>query len=183
MDKNKKKILSKRTLAIFAILQLVVVIICFSSTTLAWLSDSVGNDTNVISASTFDIGVAYNNQIADKQLKQIDGKNEYGYLVTLANTGVYEISISIKEGSNARNGYCKIIASRDNTNSQTFYKHLVSNGITNSVLTFTITTTESDVELLFVPGCGIPVSNSFENIESEFDINNLDIVFADSFND
>ena len=161
----------KKFLIIFALIQILIFVIYFSSTTDAWLSKGSDSEANVISSSTFDINVFVENEAGDMSDLEVDSTNEHGYLVKLDSKGRYTVTISTSDLSTAKNGYCKIVANKQSCLAQIYYKVVITKGVDNDTLTFTIETLQDDVSLLFIPCLGMSASNSFEANEAYLSIN------------
>ena len=161
MDKKKKKIL-----IIFGLLQVLIFVICFTSTTFSWLSTSTGSDKNIITSAKFDFNVVVYNESLDNTIVEVDSSNQYGNLVKLDKNGTYTVTIAISSDSTATNGYCKIVANKAGHLTQYYYKTVVLQGENNDYLTFTIETLDDDVTLLLIPSLGIAANNSFDGNES-----------------
>lgn len=161
MDKKKKKILIA-----FGLLQILIFVICFTSTTFSWLSTSAGSDKNIITASSFDFDVAVEDESLDNTIVEVDSSNEYGYLVKLNTHGTYTVTIAINSETTAMNGYCKIVANKSGSLTQYYYKTVILQGKNSDYLTFTIETMDDNVSLLFIPSIGIAANNSFAENES-----------------
>lgn len=155
------KIKNKKYLFLILVLQIIVCFVFLTSTTWSWLSSEITSSSNIINTSTFDIKVTFENEIIEDSIVEIEGNNEYGYLVTLQQAGNYTFHVSVKETSTATNGYCKIVANKAGSLTQYYYKTVISQGIESDTLSFEVETTEDNVTLLFIPCFGIPANDSF----------------------
>ena len=160
----------KKFLIAFGLIQILIFALYFSSATYAWLSKGIDSEANIISSSTFDINVFVENEAGDMSALEVDSTNEHGYLVKLDSKGRYTVTISTSDLSTAKNGYCKIVANKQSCLAQTYYKVVITQGVENNTLTFTIETLQDNVSLLFIPSLGISANNSFETDEAYLSI-------------
>lgn len=157
------KIKNRKYLLLIPILEIIVCFIFLSSTTWSWFSSGVNNSTNVINTSTFDIAVTYDSEIISNSIVNVEGYNEYGYMIVLNQQGTYSFDIDVNDTSTALNGYCKIIASNTNSLTHNYFKTVVMQGEESDTLSFEIQTTEDNVTLVFIPLIGIPANDDFIN--------------------
>ena len=164
MKKGKKIIL------LIALANVLVCFLLFSSATWSWLSVGTYSDVNVINSSHFNFDVEVKNS---ENVEIVASEDNFGYSFNLENSGKYTITIKLTEASNAQNGYCKIIATKDESTTKTYYKNVVTKG-NISVLTFEVETTDNNIVLSLAPYLGTTSINSFEANESylAIDFNN-----------
>lgn len=159
----------KKLIVLFALANVLLFILLFSSATWSWISVGTSSDVNVINSSHFNFDVTVKNS---ENVEIVASEDNFGYSFNLENSGKYTITIKLTEKSNAQNGYCKITAIKEGL-TQTYNKNVVIQGVfqgeTEEYLTFEIETTSDDVKLSFVPYLGIASTNTFEkNLKIEF---------------
>lgn len=159
----------KKLIVLFALANVLLFVLLFSSATWSWLSVGIGSNSNVISSShfTFDIEVVKDGQNIDVT---VNPNNNHDYLVEFETAGKYTVKITIPNTSTASNGYCKIVASKSGSLAQTYYKNVILQGTPNTYLEFEIETKEDNVKFTFVPSIGINTNNSFANNEQFLEI-------------
>lgn len=154
----------KKLIVLFALANVLLFVLLFSSATWSWLSVGIGSNSNVINSSHFNFDVEVKK--GDVNIDVVTGEgSQYGYFVKLESSGTYTITINLTEASNAQNGYCKILAKKEGSLTQTYYKNVITQGDLD-VLTFKVETFDKDVELLLIPSLGIASTNSFETNEA-----------------
>ena len=160
----------KKLIVLFSLVTVLIVLL-FSSATWSWLSVGTYSDVNVINSSHFNFDVEVKNSENVEIVANED--DNFGYSFNLENSGKYTITIKLTEASNAQNGYCKIIATKDESTTKTYYKNVVTKGHI-SVLTFEVETTDNNIVLSLAPYLGTTSINSFEANESylAIDFNN-----------
>lgn len=156
----------KKLIVLFALANVLLFLLLFSSATWSWISVGTSSDVNVINSSHFNFDVTVKNS---ENVEIVASEDNFGYSFNLENSGKYTITIKLTEKSNAQNGYCKITAIKEGL-TQTYNKNVVIQGeIKEEYLTFEIETTSDDVKLSFVPYLGIASTNTFEgNLKIEF---------------
>ena len=160
----------KKLIVLFALANVLLFLLLFSSATWSWISVGTSSDVNVINSSShfnFDVEVK-----DSENVEIVSNGDNFGYSFNLENSGKYTITIKLTEKSNAQNGYCKITAIKEGL-TQTYNKNVVIQGVfqgeSEEYLTFEIETTSDDVKLSFVPYLGIASTNTFEgNLKIEF---------------
>jgi hypothetical protein len=160
---------TKKLIVLFALANVFLFVLLFSSATWSWLSVGIGSSSNVINLThfSFDVEVVKDGE----NINVITGTgSKYGYFVKLESSGKYTITIKLTDASNAQNGYCKISAMNDNSLTKNYYKNIIFQGKLD-VLTFEIETKETNVDLLLIPSLGIASTNSFETSEAYLEIN------------
>ena len=160
----------KKLIVLFALANVLLFLLLFSSATWSWISVGTSSDVNVINSSHFNFDVTVKNS---ENVEIVASEDNFGYSFNLENSGKYTITIKLTEKSNAQNGYCKITAIKEGL-TQTYNKNVVIQGVfqgdaQEKYLTFEIETTSDDVKLSFVPYLGIASTNTFEgNLKIEF---------------
>ena len=156
----------KKLIVLFALANVLLFLLLFSSATWSWISVGTSSDVNVINSSHFNFDVTVKNS---ENVEIVASEDNFGYSFNLENSGKYTITIKLTEKSNAQNGYCKITAIKEGL-TQTYNKNVVIQGeVKEEYLTFEIETTSDDVKLSFVPYLGIASTNTFEgNLKIEF---------------
>ena len=156
----------KKLIVLFALANVLLFLLLFSSATWSWISVGTSSDVNVINSSHFNFDVEVKNS---ENVEIVASEDNFGYSFNLESSGTYTITIKLTEKSNAQNGYCKITAIKEGL-TQTYNKNVVIQGeIKEEYLTFEIETTSDDVKLSFVPYLGIASTNTFEgNLKIEF---------------
>ena len=156
----------KKLIVLFALANVLLFLLLFSSATWSWISVGTSSDVNVINSSHFNFDVEVKNS---ENIEIVASEDSFGYSFNLENSGKYTITIKLTEKSNAQNGYCKITAIKEGL-TQTYNKNVVIQGeVKEEYLTFEIETTSDDVKLSFVPYLGIASTNTFEgNLKIEF---------------
>ena len=156
----------KKLIVLFALANVLLFLLLFSSATWSWISVGTSSDVNVINSSHFNFDVTVKNS---ENVEIVASEDNFGYSFNLESSGTYTITIKLTEKSNAQNGYCKITAIKEGL-TQTYNKNVVIQGeIKEEYLTFEIETTSDDVKLSFVPYLGIASTNTFEeNLKIEF---------------
>ena len=156
----------KKLIVLFALANVLLFLLLFSSATWSWISVGTSSDVNVINSSHFNFDVTVKNS---ENVLIVASEDNFGYSFNLESSGKYTITIKLTEKSNAQNGYCKITAIKEGL-TQTYNKNVVIQGeIKEEYLTFEIETTSDDVKLSFVPYLGIASTNTFEgNLKIEF---------------
>ena len=156
----------KKLIVLFALANVLLFLLLFSSATWSWISVGTSSDVNVINSSHFNFDVEVKNS---ENVEIVASEDNFGYSFNLESSGTYTITIKLTEKSNAQNGYCKITAIKEGL-TQTYNKNVVIQGeVKEEYLTFEIETTSDDVKLSFVPYLGIASTNTFEgNLKIEF---------------
>ena len=156
----------KKLIVLFALANVLLFLLLFSSATWSWISVGTSSDVNVINSSHFNFDVTVKNS---ENVEIVASEDNFGYSFNLENSGKYTITIKLTEKSNAQNGYCKITAIKEGL-TQTYNKNVVIQGeVKEEYLTFEIETTSENVKLSFVPYLGIASTNTFEgNLKIEF---------------
>ena len=156
----------KKLIVLFALANVLLFLLLFSSATWSWISVGTSSDVNVINSSHFNFDVEVKNS---ENIEIVASEDSFGYSFNLENSGKYTITIKLTEKSNAQNGYCKITAIKEGL-TQTYNKNVVIQGeVKEEYLTFEIETTSENVKLSFVPYLGIASTNTFEeNLKIEF---------------
>ena len=156
----------KKLIVLFALANVLLFLLLFSSATWSWISVGTSSDVNVINSSHFNFDVEVKNS---ENVEIVASEDNFGYSFNLENSGKYTITIKLTEKSNAQNGYCKITAIKEGL-TQTYNKNVVIQGeVKEEYLTFEIETTSENVKLSFVPYLGIASTNTFEgNLKIEF---------------
>ena len=156
----------KKLIVLFALANVLLFLLLFSSATWSWISVGTSSDVNVINSSHFNFDVTVKNS---ENVLIVASEDNFGYSFNLENSGKYTITIKLTEKSNAQNGYCKITAIKEGL-TQTYNKNVVIQGkVKEEYLTFEIETTSENVKLSFVPYLGIASTNTFEgNLKIEF---------------
>jgi hypothetical protein len=159
----------KKLIVLFALANVLLFLLLFSSATWSWISVGTSSDVNVINSSHFNFDVTVKNS---ENVEIVASEDNFGYSFNLESSGTYTITIKLTEKSNAQNGYCKITAIKEGL-TQTYNKNVVIQGVfqgeSEEYLTFEIETTSDDVKLSFVPYLGIASTNTFEgNLKIEF---------------
>ena len=159
----------KKLIVLFALANVLLFLLLFSSATWSWISVGTSSDVNVINSSHFNFDVTVKNS---ENVEIVASEDNFGYSFNLENSGKYTITIKLTEKSNAQNGYCKITAIKEGL-TQTYNKNVVIQGVfqgeSEEYLTFEIETTSENVKLSFVPYLGIASTNTFEgNLKIEF---------------
>ena len=159
----------KKLIVLFALANVLLFLLLFSSATWSWISVGTSSDVNVINSSHFNFDVTVKNS---ENVEIVSNGDNFGDSFNLENSGKYTITIKLTEKSNAQNGYCKITAINEGL-TQTYNKNVVIQGVfqgeSEEYLTFEIETTSDDVKLSFVPYLGIASTNTFEgNLKIEF---------------
>ena len=159
----------KKLIVLFALANVLLFLLLFSSATWSWISVGTSSDVNVINSSHFNFDV----EVKDSEnVEIVSNGDNFGYSFNLESSGKYTITIKLTEKSNAQNGYCKITSIKEGL-TQTYNKNVVIQGVfqgeSEEYLTFEIETTSDDVKLSFVPYLGIASTNTFEgNLKIEF---------------
>ena len=156
----------KKLIVLFALANVLLFLLLFSSATWSWISVGTSSDVNVINSSHFNFDVEVKNS---ENVEIVASEDNFGYSFNLESSGTYTITIKLTEKSNAQNGYCKITAIKEGL-TQTYNKNVVIQGeVKEEYLTFEIETTSENVKLSFVPYLGIASTNTFEeNLKIEF---------------
>lgn len=156
----------KKLIVLFALANVLLFLLLFSSATWSWISVGTSSDVNVINSSHFNFDVEVKNS---ENVEIVASEDNFGYSFNLESSGTYTITIKLTERSNAQNGYCKITAIKEGL-TQTYNKNVVIQGeVKEEYLTFEIETTSENVKLSFVPYLGIASTNTFEeNLKIEF---------------
>lgn len=156
----------KKLIVLFALANVLLFLLLFSSATWSWISVGTSSDVNVINSSHFNFDVTVKNS---ENVEIVASEDNFGYSFNLESSGTYTITIKLTEKSNAQNGYCKITAIKEGL-TQTYNKNVVIQGeVKEEYLTFEIETTSENVKLSFVPYLGIASTNTFEeNLKIEF---------------
>jgi hypothetical protein len=150
---------TKKLIVLFALANVFLFVLLFSSATWSWLSVGIGSDSNVINSSHFNFDVEVKSSDTGEVVSNKD--IDFGCSFNLVNSGTYTITIELTDASNAQNGYCKIIAMKDGSLSQNYFKNVITQG-NPDVLSFEVKTLDNNVELLLIPYLGIASTNSFE---------------------
>ena len=156
----------KKLIVLFALANVLLFLLLFSSATWSWISVGTSSDVNVINSSHFNFDVTVKNS---ENVEIVASEDNFVYSFNLESSGTYTITIKLTEKSNAQNGYCKITAIKEGL-TQTYNKNVVIQGeVKEEYLTFEIETTSENVKLSFVPYLGIASTNTFEeNLKIEF---------------
>ena len=157
----------KKLIVLFALANVLLFVLLFSSATWSWLSAGTSSNVHVINSSHFNFDVEVKNS-ENVEIASIDD-SDFGDSFNLASSGKYTITIKLTSASNAKNGYCKITAIKDGL-TQTYNKNVVIVGEVEEYLTFEIETKDENVKLSFMPYLGIASTNSFEANETYLEI-------------
>ena len=110
----------KKLIVLFALANVLLFLLLFSSATWSWISVGTSSDVNVINSSHFNFDVEVKNS---ENIEIVASEDSFGYSFNLENSGKYTITIKLTEKSNAQNGYCKITAIKEGL-TQTYNKNV-----------------------------------------------------------
>ena len=157
---TEKVFMQSITVSVIGIL-LCIVSLC--SATFAWFTNNLESGQNTLVAGSFDLEarvVAGDDITSDANCVTVTREENGALVCTLETAGTYTVKLSMTDEANVK-GYCKLTAS----NGEEYITAPISKNSETGInpIQFTITTTEADVKLCFMPQWGIPASYTIDH--------------------
>ena len=139
---------------IFSVAVILICITALCSATYALFSEDVSAGQNNIVSGNFSLDFTVENDETDVEVTKAQNGEHF---CTLTTPGTYTVTLKMSEISTATKGYCAISVAGETYKTAPVYRDQ------NEQLTFTVTTQQSDVKVVFIPIWGIA---AHENVQT-----------------